>query len=51
MANECGCGPDFRKPKDNGTCASCGGWLPGKGPGKDQPSLVALINGDADAKS
>lgn len=38
----CGCGPQmpfgsgcmsqWRKPKPNGTCATCGGWLPGEKP-------------------
>lgn len=28
--SDCGCSPEFRKPKPNGTCATCGGWLPGQ---------------------
>jgi hypothetical protein len=40
--SSCGCGPDFRRPKPNGTCASCGGWLPGEKP----PSLTAMWRGE-----
>lgn len=29
---DCGCSPEFRQPKPNGTCATCGGWLPGERP-------------------
>lgn len=32
MATDCGCGPDWQTPKSNGTCGTCGGWLPGEGP-------------------
>lgn len=28
--SDCGCSLEFCKPKDNGTCATCGGWLPGR---------------------
>lgn len=34
----CNCGPGWRRPKPNGTCATCGGWLPGERP----PSLTEL---------
>lgn len=37
MPGDCGCGPGFRSVKANGTCSTCGGWLPGERP----PSLVA----------
>lgn len=30
--SDCGCGPAFQQPKPNGTCATCGGWLPGERP-------------------
>lgn len=29
---DCGCSPAWRKPKTNGTCGTCGGWLPGERP-------------------
>lgn len=29
---ECGCSPEFRQSKTNGTCGTCGGWLPGEKP-------------------
>lgn len=32
QGGDCCCGPDWRKPKPNGTCATCGGWLPGERP-------------------
>lgn len=28
----CGCSLEWRKAKGNGTCATCGGWLPGEKP-------------------
>lgn len=40
---DCGCSPEWRKPKSNGTCATCGGWLPGERP----PSLTAMWRGEA----
>jgi hypothetical protein len=43
-AADCGCGPDFQRPKPNGTCATCGGWVPGERP----PSLVAMWLGTND---
>lgn len=43
-APDCGCGPAWRKPKPNGTCATCGGWLPGERP----PSLVAMWSAPTD---
>jgi hypothetical protein len=32
FASDCGCEPAWQKPKANGTCATCGGWLPGERP-------------------
>lgn len=29
-SSQCRCSPEFRHPKGNGTCATCGGWLPGE---------------------
>lgn len=28
----CNCESVFRRPKANGTCGTCGGWLPGERP-------------------
>lgn len=47
MSDSCACGPDWRKPKSNGTCATCGGWLPGERP----PSLTAMWAGTTGAKA
>lgn len=41
LRSDCGCGPGFQRPKPNGTCATCGGWLPGERPS----SLVAMWRG------
>lgn len=38
---DCNCGFDWRLPKANGTCGTCGGWLPGEAP----PSLTAMWAG------
>lgn len=41
-SGDCGCSPAWRKPKPNGTCATCGGWLPGERP----PSLTEMWSGE-----
>lgn len=42
MSQDCGCSVQFRTPKPNGTCATCGGWLPGER--ATLPWLETLIN-------
>jgi hypothetical protein len=40
---DCACSTDQRTPKGNGTCAACGGWLPGER--EKGPNLVELFGG------